>query len=227
MSVPVRDRGRIWTLAPILVFDVIGPLVTYFGLSAAGFSSVEALVLSGAAPAFGVAVDAVRNRRLDAIGILVLLGIGTGTVLGVVSGSAHLVLLDGTVPTAVFGVVCLSSLWWKRPLMYRFALETIGRDTPNGRDFADRWRYPGFRRAFHVVTVVWGLSFLVEAAAHLVIIETTSTAIAKTTSSVMPLVVTGGVVAWNVAYAKRGQRAGERAAAAARARGESVPPMPG
>ncbi|MGH7698194.1 MAG: hypothetical protein ACRENV_05910, partial [Candidatus Dormibacteria bacterium] len=63
-------------------------------------------------------------------------------------------------------------------------------------------------------------------AAQLVIIETTSTAVAKTTSNLMPLVVTAGVVAWNVAYAKRGKRIGELAAAAARASGESPPPMP-
>jgi hypothetical protein len=58
---------------------------------------VLALVLSGVLPVFGIALGIVRNRRLDAIGILVLVG----TVVGTASGSAHLVLLDGTVPTAV------------------------------------------------------------------------------------------------------------------------------
>jgi len=47
--------------------------------------------------------------------------------------------------------------------MFRFALETIGAETPKGRDFADRWRYQGFRHAFQVTTVAWGLAFLAEA----------------------------------------------------------------
>ena len=110
--------------------------------------------------------------------------------------------------------------------MLRFALDTMGPDTPNGREFADKWRYPGFRHAFRVTTVVWGLAFLTEAAAQVLIIETSSTGVAKATSKVMPLVVIAAVIAWNITYAKRGRREGERAAGAARVRGDAPPPMP-
>ncbi len=223
---PALDRGRLQSLAPILVFDVAGPLAVYYGLRAAGLSTVTALVLSGVPPAFGIALTVVRRRRLDAIGILVLVGIVAGTILGLASGSAHLVLIDGIVPTAVFGVVCLASLWSARPLIFRFALEGMGAETARGRDFADRWRYPGFRHAFRVTTVVWGVAFLAEAAAQVLIIETSSIGTAKTTSNVLPLAVGAIVIAWNVAYAKRGQRHGELAAEAARARGEQPPAMP-
>ena len=53
----------------------------------------------------------VRHRRIDAIGALVLLGIAVGTILGLASGSAKLVLVEGSVPTGIFGLVCLGSLW--------------------------------------------------------------------------------------------------------------------
>ncbi len=131
------------------VFDVIGPLVAYSLLRSHGFSEVTALVLSGVLPAFGVALAVLRHRRLNAIGALVLAGIAVGAVLGLATGSARLVLLEGSVPTGIFAVVCLASLWSSRPLIFRFALEFIGADTPKGRDFADRWRYDGFRHAFH------------------------------------------------------------------------------
>jgi hypothetical protein len=42
----------------------------------------------------------------------------------------------------------------------------------------------------------------------------------------MPLVLGAVVIAWNIAYAKRGQRQGELAAEAARTRGDAPPPMP-
>lgn len=148
---------------------------------------MTALILSGKLPAFGVVLKVVRHRSVDAIGIVVLVGITVGTALGLVSGSVHLVLLDGTIPTAVFGAVCLGSLWSRRPLMCRFALEAMGPDTPRGRDFADKWRYPGFRHALKVTTVVWGLAFGAKAAAQVLIFETSSTGIAKATSNVMPL----------------------------------------
>lgn len=81
---------------------------------------------------------------------------------------------------------------------------------------------PGLRHAFRLTTVVWGVAFLAEAAAQVVIIQTASTATAKATSNVMPLVVAALVVVWNISYAKRGQRKGELAQQAARARGEAV-----
>jgi hypothetical protein len=223
---PPANRGRLRSLAPIAVFDVIGPLVAYSLLRSNGFSPVTALILSGVLPAFGVGLTVVRHRRLDAIGALVLVGIVAGTVLGLASGSARLVLLEGSVPTGIFAVVCLASLWSSRPLIFRFALEFIGADTPRGRDFADRWRYPGFRHVFRVMTVVWGVAYLAEAAARVLTVELTSTGTALSISKVMPFAVAAVQVAWMFVYGQRARRKGERAAEANRARGEAPPAMP-
>jgi hypothetical protein len=168
----------------------------------------------------------VRHRRLDAIGGLVLVGIAAGSILGLATGSARLVLLEGSVPTAVFAVVCLGSLWSSRPLIFRFALEFIGADTPKGRDFSDRWRYAGFRRAFRVMTVAWGVAYLAEAAARIAVVETTSAGTALAVSKFMPFAVAAVLVAWMAAYGQRARRKGERAAAASRARGDAPPVMP-
>jgi hypothetical protein len=220
------NRGRFLPLAKIAVFDIAGPLVAYSLLRSGGLTTVAALVLSGIFPALGVALGMARDRRVDVVGILVLLGIAVGTGLGLATGNARLVLLEGSVPTAVFGVVCLGSIWTRRPLMYRFAVEFIGPETPKGRDFADRWRYPDFRHAFKVTTAVWGVSFLAEAPARIVIVESTSTGTALGISKVMPYAVAGVLIAWNVTYGRRARRRGEARGAEARARGEVPPPMP-
>lgn len=209
-----------------MIFDIAGPLVLYSWLRSQGWSAVTSLVVSGVLPAVGVIVGAVGKRRIDVVGVVVLLGIGVGTVLGLASGSARLVLLEGSVPTAVFGAVCLGSLWTARPLMYRFAVEFMGADTPRGREFADHWRYAGFRHAFQVTTIVWGIAYLLEAAARVVLVESTSTNIALGVSKVMPYAVAGVLAAWNVGYARRGRRMGERLGAEAAARGDPLPPMP-
>jgi hypothetical protein len=169
-----------------------------------------------------VAVTYARDRRLDAIGGLVLLGIAVGTVLGLATGSARLVLVEGSVPTAVFGFVCLGSLWSRRPLIFRFALEFMGADTPKGRDFDGRWRYQGFRHAFRVITAVWGAGYLAEAAARVVIAETVTTGTALAISKVMPYAVAAVLAAWTYAYGQRARRRGEQMAAAAAA--QAVPP---
>ena len=218
-----HDRSRFQALAMIAVFDIAGPLVAYSLLRSAGQSAVTALVLSGAFPALGVAVGLARHRRIDTIGVLVLAGIAVGTLLGVLSGDPRLVLIEGSVPTAVFGLICLASLWSGKPLIYRFALEFIGADTPKGRDFEGHWRYPGFRHAFRLFTVVWGVTYLAEAAARIIIVETTSTTTALTVSKVMPYVVGALLAAWMIAYGRRARREGERLAAAALADAARTP----
>jgi hypothetical protein len=198
----------------IAVFDVAGPLVAYSLLRSAGFSTVAALVLSGVFPAAKVIAGIIKHRRVDAVGILVLAGIAVGAVLGLVSHNPKLVLDEGSVGTGVFGLLCLGSLARAKPLMYRLAMEFIGPDSAQGREFTDLWQYKEFRHTFHVMTAVWGIAYLAEAAARIVIVANTSTGTALATSKVMPWVVTAALAAWTVGYGRLQKRRGERLAAA-------------
>ncbi len=218
---PAATRSRLRSILMIAVFDIAGPLVAYSVLRSAGQSAVTALVLSGVFPALGVAIGFLQHRRIDAVGVLVLAGIAVGTVLGLVSHNARLVLLEGSVPTAFFGLVCLGSLRARRPLMLTFALEFTGPDTPKGRELASLWQYPGFRHAFRVITAVWGAGYLAEAAARVVIIENTSTGTALAISKVMPLLCAAVLAAWTAVYGRSQKRKGERLAAAAAAAHEA------
>jgi hypothetical protein len=126
------------------------------------------------------------------------------------------VLVEGSVPTAVLGVLCLGSLWSGAPLMYRFASEFIGADTPRGREFQALSESTGpvgqgFRHVFRVMTIVWGIGFLAEAAARVVIVELTSTGTAFAISKVLPYVVAGLLGAWTFGYGNLSRRRGERA----------------
>ena len=216
-TAPARNRSRLWSAAKIVVFDIAGPLVAYQLLRSAGLSAVSALVLSGVLPGIAVLGLLIRHRRLDAVGALVLAGIAVGSVLGLLSGDARLVLLEGSVPTAVFGLLCLASLRSRRPLIFRFAHEFMGADTPRGREFDSLWQYPGFRHVFWLFTVVWGVAYLAEAAARVVIVETTSTGTALAVSKVMPYAVAGVLAAWMFLNGRHARRQGGRIAAQAAA----------
>jgi hypothetical protein len=213
------DTRRLRSVATIAVFDIAGPLVAYNLLRSAGFSTVSALVLSGAFPAATVFAGIVKHRRVDAIGVLVLAGIAVGAVLGLVSHNPTLVLDEGSVGTGVFGLLCLGSLARAEPLMYRLAMEFIGPDSRQGREFTNLWQYKEFRHTFRVMTAVWGIAYLAEAAARIVIVANTSTGTALATSKVMPWVVTAALAAWTVGYGRVQKRRGEALAAAAAARG--------
>lgn len=211
----------------IVIFDVAAPLAAYNALRSAGVTAVTALLLSGVFPAIGVTIAAVRHRRLDVFGAVVLAGIIVGTVLGLVSHSTRLLLVEGSVPTAVFGVACLGSLRTRRPLMYSFALEFTGPGTAKGREMTRLWQYEGYRRVFRTITAVWGVAFLLEAALRVVIVYNTTPGTALAISKVTPFLFAGIMSAWTVAYGVRQKKKGERMAAGASQIPESHPGSPG
>jgi hypothetical protein len=194
------DRSRLRALAPIAVFDIAGPLAVYWLLRAAGTAEVTALMVSGILPAVGLAIGVIRHHRIDAIGSLVLFGIVVGTVVGLTTHSARLMLMEGSVPTAVIGLACLGSLLTAQPLIYRMALQTRGTGTPARRELKARLSQPGMARAFRIVTLVWGVTFLAEAAARVVIVEATSAGNALLVVKVMPYIVLGLLLRWTMGY---------------------------
>jgi intracellular septation protein A len=213
---------RLRSIAKIVIIDVAAPLIAYSLLRHAGMSTVTALVLSGIFPALGVAISVIQHRRLDVVGALVLAGILVGTVLGLISHNARLVLMEGSVPTAIFGVACLISLRTQRPLMYSFSIEFIGRDTAKGREMIGLWQYAGFRHIFRIITAVWGVGFLLEAALRVVIVYNTSTGTALSLSKVTPYIWIAVFMAWTIGYGKYHEKKGRRMMAATATQGQET-----
>ena len=199
----------------IIVFDLGGPLLVYTLLRSAGLSIVAALVISGVLPALGIVIGAVVDRRLDIIGVVVLAGLVVGTVAGLVSHNARLYLVEGAMPSLVFALACLGSLRSAKPLIYRFAVELLGPGTPKGREVVAAWQYSGFRRAFRVITAAWGVAYLIEVAARLVVVETTSTGIALLFSKLIPYIFAFALSGWTLSYGEHEKKKAERLAAAA------------
>lgn len=210
---PAAEGGRLRSVTVIVIFDIAAPLVAYNVLRSAGLTAVTALLVTGVFPALGVAIGVIRHRRLDVVGALVLAGIVVGSVLGLLTHGAKLVLVEGSVPTAVFGVACLGSLWARQPLMFSFAREFTGPDTAKGQEMTRLWQYEGYRRVFQVITAVWGVALLIEAALRVVIVYNTPAGTALAISKVTPFVFVAIMSAWTVAYGARQKKRGERMAA--------------
>jgi hypothetical protein len=170
-------------------------------------------VLSGVLPALGIVISALAESRMDVIGVVVLAGIAVGTILGLTSHNARLYLLEGSVPSVVFALGCLLSLRWRKPLIFRLAVELLGPDTAKGRDVTGAWRYPVFRRAFAVITAWWGFAYLVEAAIRVAIVSATSTGVALICSKLVPYLFAIALSVWTLLYGEHEKRKAERLAA--------------
>ena len=211
---PHGRASRVRQVAMILVFDLGGPLVAYTLLRSGGMGTVAALIISGTFPALGIAIGALVDRRLDIIGVVVLAGLVVGTVAGLISNNARLYLVEGAVPSLVFALACLGTLRASKPLIYRFAVELLGPDTSKGRDVIGAWQYPGFRRAFRGITAAGGVAYLIEVAARLVVVETTSTGIALLFSKLVPYAFALGLSLWTLLYGEHEKKKAEQLAAA-------------
>jgi len=66
-----------------------------------------------------------------------------------------------------------------------------------------------------VITAAWGVGYIVEVAARLAIVETTTTGIALVLSKVVPYACALGLSVWTLAYGEHEKRKAERLAASA------------
>ena len=118
---------------------------------------------------------------------------------------------EGSVSTGVFGLICLGSLaHGEKPMMYRFALEFMGPDAERGREFANLRQYKEFRRAFVVITVVWGAAYLVEAAVR---VPHRAGDLGRDGAGgvrkVLPYAVAAVLIAWTVGYGRLQKHQGD------------------
>lgn len=142
------------TIVAVLV-DVVLPLAGYYALRAFDVSETTALVLSGLPPAVRVVVTFARTRRLDTMGLfvvlLVLLNLGTAAL----TGDARLLLVrGGWLSLLVAGWLLGSLVIGSRPVTYLACRSLL----PGKADHLDRlWdTRASFRRVWRRLTVIWG-----------------------------------------------------------------------
>lgn len=185
--------------------DVIGPLVVYRVCRNAGLPEVWSLVVSGCLPGLGVALDWVRWRTLEVVGLVVLGGIALSVALALIADDARLLLLEGAAITGAFALACFASLTLRRPLIFYFGQALYGgRHTAAGAELdQDYVRYAEARSYWRVVTIVWGVAQLMQSVVLVVVVLSTPTATALTYSRTVPWVVAAALTGWAVWWGER------------------------
>ncbi|WP_051898869.1 VC0807 family protein [Sciscionella sediminilitoris] len=165
-----RAQARTRVLAMILL-DVAVPLGLFYGMRLAGVNQWLALILSGALPAIRLLYTAVRRRRLEMLTLFTLSIIGVATVIGLLTADPRLILARESYITALLGLWTLSTLLRRQPLLYAATIKLM----PPGD--AEQWRRnwtesPLFRKAMRLITTAWGIAFLLDAAARVIMAYT-------------------------------------------------------
>jgi hypothetical protein len=191
----------------MLFFDGACPYLSYVLLKAwvPGISEVAALGIGAIFPAAYGVYEIVHKGRIDIMGSVVLLGIVVSIVATFVGGDPKMLLIRESFVTGALGVVCLSSLFWPRPLMFYVGRQFTAHSAAQVDEFNAGWQYPAARRLFKVLTVVWGLGWVGEFALRVLMVGTLTI---EQVLALSPFVFNGifiALIAWNVAYVKRAQ----------------------
>lgn len=195
----------------------IAPLVAYELARRAGVADATALAISAAPPALAVVAEWLWSRTVNAIGVVVLVGILLGLgAAGVFHGDELLLKMRESVVTGVFGLVCLVSLVLPvRPAMFHMGKAMAGAGNPEARrEFDELWELPPARRVFRVVTLAWGAGFVLEAGVRAALAFELSTGRFLAVTPVVSWIVVGSLTYWTISYVRASRRRGEAEAAA-------------
>ena len=200
-------------MGPGVIGGAVIPLAVYYAVRPHVSGDAPALIIAGAPAAAWVAVEWMRKRRIDPIGCIVLFGFIAGILASMaLGGSAFVLKARDSAFTALFGLACLSSLFWSRPLMF-----FIGRALSAGDDpaklaaYEELWTMPNSPRTFRLITVAWGVGLIIEASARVLLALALPTGPFLAVSPVLGGIVIGGLFGFTVWYSRRARRLGEAA----------------
>ena len=183
------------------------------------WGQVHALMASSVPPLAWTLFEFARRRRIDAISILVLTGIGLSLLAFWGGGSARFLQLRERLATALVGLAFLGSAAIGRPLFHQLARASVRRRDPAGLDAFEALKDDvHFRRTMMTMTLVWGTVLVAEAALSAVLVLTLSVRQYMLAGHALGYGVIGALGLWSFAYAGHrrrrslARRAAERAA---------------
>lgn len=149
------------------------PVVTYYGLRAAGTAVFAALLAGAGVSAVTAAVPLVRHRHWDGMAVYMAVIMVGGVAVSLVAGSTQFLLAREALLTAVTGAWFILSVRSRRPLAYLFSQPLLEGRFRWPREWDTLWeRSPRFRRMWQISSVLWGVGTLLDAALRVVMAYT-------------------------------------------------------
>jgi hypothetical protein len=184
------------TVIPVLLYE--------FSKRYVSPSEYTALVFATLFPVGESIWELARERRLDPIAVMVILGILVDATALSLGGSPKLLLIRESFVTGAFGVACFLSLLLPRPLMFYFGRHFMAGPDPLRRArYNASWALPEVRWGNRLVTLVWGVVFSGELGVRIALVYTLSSAMVLVISPLLLGVLTVGTILWSLAYGWR------------------------
>jgi hypothetical protein len=165
-------------------------------------SELIALVIATIFPVLKSIYDVAKRREVDPVAVVVLLGIVTGILALFFGGDPRMLLIRESFFTGAFGIACLVSLLFPRPIMFYFGRYFMaGRDPQKRAAFDARWQNPVVRRAHRLIATVWGLVFIGEFVTRVIMVYNFSVPVVLSVSPILLGLATIVTIVWTLRFA--------------------------
>jgi hypothetical protein len=203
--------ATILSLVSSIVINVVLPILIYWALKKYTSSSdFLALVASSVPSLIDSIVGVIRRKRIDLLAGIVLVGIVITLITVALGGSPKVYLIRESFFTAAFGLAYLVSLLFPKPLAFYFARYfATGNHPENIPWFDSLWQHQQFRHTMRVITVVWGIGFLLEAALRTYLVIVLNIVQFLIVSPFVIYGILGILIVWMFLYSRQGRKKGE------------------
>lgn len=195
-------------LLPSLIFGAALPIGLYFAVRPHVNTDAEGLIVAGSVSVAWILVQFVRNRHVDFVGAIVLLGFVIGVVSStLLGGNAYMLKVRDAFFTALFGIACVVTVYTHdRPaLFYVGRYLSAGNDPTKVAAYNELHELPTARHVFRVLSVVWGIGLVIEASARMTLAGALHTGTYVAVSPFITAITIGSLFGFTLLYAKRSQ----------------------
>ncbi len=162
-------REALRSVAQSLFVNALCPYLLYRWLEPhCPAGSVIPLLYATIFPVVGILLGLLRNRRVDGIALLALLGIVIHVAVTLLIGNVATALVVRSFDGALIGLVLVISALIGRPIILYVARQAAARSAGAGAR-ADALMGEEGRRLFRPITLVWGILLVAMSAVHVLL----------------------------------------------------------
>lgn len=201
-----------------LLWDIGLPTAAYYVCRVSGVEARLALITGGVIAVARVGFVTISRRRLDGLGAVVAATFALMLAVSALTGDPRVLLVREPLVSGSLGLLLLGSCLLRRPVLYSLVRRL---DSGKGERLAhwdELWRTrPSFRRAFTLMSLVWGAGLLTEAAIRISLVYVLPIDTAAGTSTLVQLVAVVLLGSWSLWYRRQRLRTAASSAVGAEA----------
>lgn len=203
-SSPPRSTSPARAIVSTLLLDIGLSVIAYFVAELLGASTYVALLVGTLVAGLRLLWVVLRHRRVDPFALFLFALFGAGLALAFTTGDPRFLLAKDSATSCTAGLVLVISCVVRRPLAY-YAAQRFARSAGDAQldEFQATAHTAAMRSRWYHVSLVWGISLLLDSGLRIAAIYLLPIGLAATISQVLVVLVYAMLFMWTIVTARK------------------------